>query len=74
MASTAALMKTDWSPTICVRTPFFWSTGSNSARRSFTASATCTVFCPDCFETISVTAGWPFRRALVRCSSDSSAV
>ncbi len=70
--STAALMKMDWSPTICVRTPFFVSAGSSSARRSFRASATSTEFCPDCFETMSVTAGWPFSRAEVRCSSAPS--
>ena len=67
----AALMKIVWSPTIWVLTSR-GSVGAISASRSFTASATATVFCPDCLETTRVTAGCPFRRASVRCSSAPS--
>ena len=64
-------MKIDWSPTTSVLKPG-GSVLLISCRRAFTASATATVFCPDCFETISVTAGWPFKRASVRGSSAPS--
>ena len=68
MASMEALMKIDWSPTTWVLNPA-GRLGSISASRCLTESATATVFCPDCLETTSVTAGWPFRRASVRASS-----
>ncbi|HEX8852938.1 MAG TPA: efflux RND transporter permease subunit [Pyrinomonadaceae bacterium] len=71
IALSDALMKTDWSPTTSALNPG-GSVGSISRKRSLTASATATVFCPDCFETTSVTAGCPFKRASVRGSSAPS--
>ena len=56
-----SLMKPDRSETVRIRMSGFraWAAVSSA----WTASATVTVFAPDVFETLIVTAGWPSVRA-----------
>ncbi len=64
----AARMKIDWSLLTDAETPA-GSAAVRPASLAFTCSATVTLFCPDCFCTMSVTALLPFRNDALRSSS-----